>query len=51
MVEKISPVSYPLELPPNLAHVHYTFYISLLKRFFHKSNERQPPEAVMIDDE
>ena len=34
-VEKIGEVTYHLNLPPQLGHVHNVFYISVLKKYMH----------------
>lgn len=35
ILDKISPVTYRLKLPPNLSNIHESFHVSLLKKYVH----------------
>lgn len=51
IIEKISPVSYKLNLPPSL-NIHPTFHIRLLEQFKSRTNEHSQPESnVTFDNE
>ena len=48
MIEKINPVAYRLELPPNL-RIHNVFHVSLMQK--HRKDGRKPPPISFRVDE
>lgn len=49
VVERNSNVSYSLDLPARLIHVHLMFYINFLMRYTRGKDRKQPPKAVLVD--
>nr|GEZ79834.1 reverse transcriptase domain-containing protein [Tanacetum cinerariifolium] len=50
IVERIGPVAYRLRLPQELVGVHYTFYVSNLKKCLPDVNLHIPLDEVKVDD-
>jgi hypothetical protein len=50
ILEKIGPVAYKLELPPELSNVHNTFHVSNLKKCLSDESSVIPLEEIQLDD-
>jgi hypothetical protein len=50
IIERIGPVAYRLNLPPELSSVHNTFHVSNLKKCLADTNLHVPLDDIQIDD-
>ena len=50
IVQRVGPVAYKLDLPPDLGNVHDTFHVSNLKKCLVNAPVVIPPKEVKIDD-
>ncbi|GJS39453.1 putative reverse transcriptase domain-containing protein [Tanacetum coccineum] len=50
VLAKVGTIAYRLELPDQLSHVHSTFYVSNLKKYFSDEPLAIPLDEIQIDD-
>ena len=48
ILERIGPVAYRLELPPELAKLHNVFHVSMLRRYLYDGSHILPVQDIQI---